>query len=87
MSETLFEHGGLTVQKYIGPEPSFSIAGEPFSADRRRYQVTRDDGVLITLNRRQWLALAQFFTSDCSSECEGPRIDRPMPSNWRWVDM
>jgi hypothetical protein len=65
---------GLKVTEYPGPWPGFSDLARPATADRRRYQITNDAGLLTTLSRAEWEALGEWFTRDCSPECEGPHL-------------
>jgi hypothetical protein len=68
VSTTLIsDRSGLTVTQYVGPEL-------PLTGERRRYQITNDAGLLTTLSRPQWEALGEWFTRDCSPECEGPHL-------------
>lgn len=77
MSTQLFNHNGLAVTRYAGPEL-------PFDGNRVRYQITDTiTGQLITINYAQWDALTQFITANCGAECESPRTE-PIPENWRW---
>lgn len=79
MSIELFNHKGVAVSQYVGPEL-------PFSSERRRYQITDlETGRLVTLSRLQWETLAEYITADCSTECEGPRLNKPLPNDWRWA--
>jgi hypothetical protein len=66
------QKSGLHISRYAGPEISWSFKEEPCTADRRRYQITNNAGMLVTLSRCEWLDLAAFFTADCGAECEGP---------------
>jgi hypothetical protein len=63
MSEELYggPRTGLGLGQYIGPEIGFSIKEEPWTADRRRYQIGTADGRLLTLSRGEWLDLADYF--------------------------
>ena len=70
----LSDPSGLTISQYAGPELPFTIKDDPLSADRRRYQITNDSGLLTTLSAREWAALGEFFGWDCSPECEGPHL-------------
>jgi hypothetical protein len=69
VSETIFSDGGtgLTISTYAGPVRSDG-------GNRRRYQV--DVGTSrVTLSAEQWASLGEWFTRDCSPECEGPHLE------------
>lgn len=75
MSTVLIADGsGLSVSEYIGPEIGFTDPARPSTADRRRYQITNDAGMLTTLSRVQWEALGEWFSRDCAPDCEGPHL-------------
>lgn len=82
---TLFSHNDVTVQEYEGPDPGYSWANVPGSGEPKRYALNVG-GFLATFSRLQWETLAEYFSADCSTECEGPRLDKPLPENWRWDD-
>jgi len=82
MGEELFTHNGMTATKFAGPDRG---PGQ----ERRLVQFdVRTAGpqgyVSLTFTAEQWETLAEFFTSECSSECGGPNLWEPMPDNWRW---
>ena len=62
MSEVLLAdtHSGLTIIRYAGPKPGWTVVGDPLSADRRRYQITNGSGLLTTLSAHEWAALVEF---------------------------
>lgn len=83
--KTLFTHNGLLVQEYSGPDPGHAWGDKPASGNPRRYAINAD-GMITTLSRAQWETLAEYFSADCGPECEGPRLDKPLPEGWRWGD-
>jgi hypothetical protein len=65
MSEILYEGHGVALSEYTGPEPGWTIAELPVTADRRRYQITDlITGRLVTLSREQWAAMGDWFATD-----------------------
>lgn len=81
----LFSHNDVSVYEYDGPELGYSWKEVPASGNPKRYAVNVG-GFIATFSRLQWETLAEYFGADCSTECEGPRLDKPLPDNWRWSD-
>jgi hypothetical protein len=81
----LFAHNDVTVQAYQGPDPGYSWADRPATGDATRYALNAG-GSIVTFSRVQWETLAEYFAADCSPDCEGPRLDKPLPQTWRWKD-
>jgi hypothetical protein len=70
----LFSHNDVTAQEYHRSEH-----------DGKRYALNVS-GMVATFSSAQWATLAEYFGADCSAECEGPRLDKPLPANWAWND-
>lgn len=82
MSETLFEHNGITVTQYTGTQNAFLP-----ETDRRRFAIRNNvDRSCVTLSFDQWRTLGEYFMADCGPDCEGPRLTQPIPDTWRWFD-
>jgi hypothetical protein len=63
MADKQFVHGPtrLRITPYAGPELPVSDPAIPYADQRRRYQLTTDAGMVLTLSRAEWHALADWF--------------------------
>lgn len=70
----LFSHAGLTA---VMLRDGAVYLGQPGGAAL--------PGHAVTLTADQWRTLREYFSRDCSVECESDRRDRPIPDNWVWL--
>jgi hypothetical protein len=70
MSTELIADGetGLYLTQYVGPD---------YGGDRRRYEITTDSGMTITLSQAEWESLGEWFTRDCSPDCPSRTTTQP----------
>jgi hypothetical protein len=69
MSEELFRDPatGLEISTYAGPK-------QTDNGPRKRFQVYAP-GRVTYFTMEEWMVLAEWFSRDCSPECEGPHLD------------
>ena len=68
MSYCLLDKDGLSVHRWTA-----EVRDD--GGDRRRYTITTTQGRMVAdLSAEQWAELGEFFSWQCSAECDGPHL-------------